>query len=122
LGRPQRDGFGNRSTPDTIEAGSLVRTQDDQVRASGARMQQDHARRIAVLDADLEANARLFRRLAQCRGHGDALSRMPSEWPVLRHRVHDGEFGVMHAAEGERVIERGPRRLRSVDGRQNTSK
>jgi hypothetical protein len=79
-------------------------------------MEQDHACRITVLNAYLEANGSRFRRPAQRRDHGDALSRMPSEWPPLRHSVDNREFCVVRAAEGEGVIEGSPRRLRKVDG------
>jgi hypothetical protein len=78
-------------------------------------MQQDHACRITLLNAYIKANVCRVGRLTQCGDHGNALSRVQSEWLVLGYRVHDSEFCVMRAAEKQCGIESGSRRLREVD-------
>jgi hypothetical protein len=121
LGRTPGDRLGDRAKAEAIETCSPVCAEHNQVRPSGARMQEDDPGRIAVLNADLEAHAGGFRRLAQFGEQGDALACLPFESPVPWHRVHDSEFCLMHTAQGERVIERTPRGFRKVDGSQNTT-
>jgi hypothetical protein len=85
-------------------------------------MKQDDTCRITMLNAHFETHACRCRRVAKCRDQDNALSRLPPERPIFRHRVHDGQFRVMRAAEDECVIEGGPRSLRKIDGGQNMTK
>ena len=83
------------------EPRSLVCADYDEIRDSRARMQQNHARWIAVLNTHLEANARFGGRLTERREHGDPLVCVPSKWLVLWNRMHDGQFRIARAAESQ---------------------
>ena len=85
-------------------------------------MQQNHARGIAVLNADPQADSGRARGVAQCSDQCDSLASAPTESLVFRHGVHHQQFRVMDAAERQRVIESRPRGRREIDCDQDPMK
>ena len=65
LCRLESNGLGDRAETEAVEPRSLAGSQHDQVGPARARVQQDHACRIAVLDAHVEPHAGRLRGLAQ---------------------------------------------------------
>ena len=108
-------GLGDRTKAEPIQTGPRAAAQYNQVSLARIRVQQDHAGRIAVLNAHSEANAGRLCSMTQRADQGDAFSAVPLERPIRRNGVNNQEFRVMHTAQRECMIERGPRGLREVN-------
>ena len=114
--------LGDRSGPQAIEAGPLVRAQYDQVGIQSTRMQEDHSNWIAVLDAHVEPDAGTFRAAPQLCGQRETCASPPLERLGCRHGVDDRELGAIPPAERERLVKGGTGRFGEIDGGENPRK
>ena len=114
--------LGDRSGPQAIEAGPLVRAQYDQVGIQSTRMQEDHSNWIAVLDAHVEPDAGTFSAAPQLCGQRETCASPPLERLGCRHGVDDRELGAIPPAERERLVKGGTGRFGEIDGGENPRK
>ena len=109
------DSFCDRSLAQTAHTDSLMSADDDKVKLSGVRMQQDDPDGISMLHAYSEPHAFRLGCVAERCDVGPPCAATRGEWLGDGNRLDDCEFSVVLSTEGQCASERRPGGSREIN-------